>query len=145
MMKMMIIIMMMMMIMIIIIIALKGAIRDFLNTLLTAPQTVSNTYAQVALAQSCANHVHHVERLSCATCRTCYVTWYVVRWDSSAIKFDRVEIAFIWALFYGWAIKPMKEGRKPEYPEKTPGDELQKMPHTYAWKFKPQARLEPAQ
>ena len=23
----------------------------------------------------------------------------------------------------------MKEGRKPEYPEKTPGDELQKMPH----------------
>ena len=22
----------------------------------------------------------------------------------------------------------MKEGRKPEYPEKTPGDELQKMP-----------------
>ena len=24
----------------------------------------------------------------------------------------------------------MKEGRKPEYPQKTPGDELQKMPHT---------------
>ena len=24
----------------------------------------------------------------------------------------------------------MKEGRKPEYPEKTPGDELQKMPTT---------------
>ena len=39
----------------------------------------------------------------------------------------------------------MKEGRKPEYPEKTPGDELQKMPHTAARKFKPQARLEPAQ
>ena len=32
----------------------------------------------------------------------------------------------------------MKEGRKPEYPEKTPDDELQKMPHT-------KARLEPAQ
>ena len=30
----------------------------------------------------------------------------------------------------------MEEGRKAEYPEKTPGDELQKMP---------QARLEPAQ
>ena len=39
----------------------------------------------------------------------------------------------------------MKEGRKPEYPEKTPGDELQKMPHTAARTFKPQARLEPAQ
>ena len=32
----------------------------------------------------------------------------------------------------------MKEGRKPEYPEKTPGDELQKMPHVR--RFKPQAR-----
>ena len=29
----------------------------------------------------------------------------------------------------------MKEGRKPEYPEKTPGDELQKMPHTTAQRF----------
>ena len=28
--------------------------------------------------------------------------------------------------------QPMKEGRKPEYPEKTPGDELQKMTHTKA-------------
>ena len=39
----------------------------------------------------------------------------------------------------------MKEGRKPEYPEKTSGDELQKMPYTAARRFKPQARLEPAQ
>ena len=39
----------------------------------------------------------------------------------------------------------MKEGRKPEYPEDSPGDELQKMPHTTARRFKPQARLEPAQ
>ena len=39
----------------------------------------------------------------------------------------------------------MKEGRKPEHPEKTPGDELQKMPHTTARRFKPQARLEPVQ
>ena len=37
----------------------------------------------------------------------------------------------------------MKEERKPEHPEKIP-DELQKMPHTEARKFKPQARLEPA-
>ena len=37
----------------------------------------------------------------------------------------------------------MKEGRKPECPEKTPDDELQKMPHTKARKFKPQPRLEP--
>ena len=38
----------------------------------------------------------------------------------------------------------MKEGRKPEYSEKTPGDELQEMPHPTARRFKPQARLEPA-
>ena len=35
----------------------------------------------------------------------------------------------------------MKEGRKPEYPEKTPDDELQKMPHT---KIRKNLRLEPA-
>ena len=39
----------------------------------------------------------------------------------------------------------MKEGRKPEYPEKTPGDELHKMPHTTARRVKPQARLDLAQ
>ena len=75
MMMMMIIMMMMMMmmiiiiiIMIIIVIAWKVAIRNFHN-LLTATRTVSNTYAQVAWAQSCANHVLHIERLSRATCR----------------------------------------------------------------------------
>ena len=55
------------MIIIITIIALKGANRDFYN-LLTAPRTVSNTYAQVARAQSFANRVQHIERLSRATC-----------------------------------------------------------------------------
>ena len=39
----------------------------------------------------------------------------------------------------------MKEGRKPEYPEKSPDDKLQKMPHAKARRFKPQLRLEPAQ
>ena len=29
----------------------------------------------------------------------------------------------------------MKEGRKPEYPEKTPGNKLRKMPHTTARRF----------
>ena len=37
----------------------------------------------------------------------------------------------------------MKEGRKPEYPAKTPDDKLHKMPHTKAKKFKPQPKLEP--
>ena len=34
-------------------------------------------------------------------------------------------------------------GRKPEYLEKAPGDELQKIPNTKARRFKPQARLKP--
>ena len=53
---------------IIIIIALKGAIRYFYS-LPTAPRTLSNTHAQVVLAQSCANHVQHIQHLSCATYR----------------------------------------------------------------------------
>ena len=36
--------------------------------LLTAPQTFSNTYTEVARVQSHANHVQHIEHLSCATC-----------------------------------------------------------------------------
>ena len=39
----------------------------FFYNLLTAPRTVSNTYAQVAQAQSCANHVQHIECLSRAS------------------------------------------------------------------------------
>ena len=72
---------------VIIITAFKGVIRYFFYNLLTAPRTVSNTYAQVAWAQSCANHVQHIQRISRATC---HVTCHVVRRDSSAIKHDRV-------------------------------------------------------
>ena len=39
----------------------------------------------------------------------------------------------------------MKEGRIPEHPEKTPGNKFQKIPHTKARRFKPQAILKPAQ
>ena len=66
MMMMMMIIIIMIMIMIIII-AMKGEIQDF-YILLTAPQTVSNTYTPVAQTQSCTNHEQHIERLSHATC-----------------------------------------------------------------------------
>ena len=64
----------MIMIIIIIIIAFGGTIRDFYN-LLTAPQTVSNAYAQVAWAQSCANHVQHNKRFSRASVML-RATWY---------------------------------------------------------------------
>ena len=38
----------------------------------------------------------------------------------------------------------MKAGRKPEYPEKTTDDELQKMSYTKARKFNSHPRLGPA-
>ena len=60
-------------IIIIIIIALKGAIQDFFN-LLTAPRTVSNMY-KWPRAQSCANHVQHIERISHASVML-RATWY---------------------------------------------------------------------
>ena len=63
----------------------------------------------------------------CAVC-------HLVRRDSSAIKFDRVKIVFILALFHWLIHLLMKEGMKPEYLEKTPDDELQKMPHNKARK-----------
>ena len=112
---------------IVIIIAFQGAIQDFLQSPHNAAnclQHVRSSGPGAIVCKSCATH------RALITCK-CHVTCHLVRRDSSAIKFDRVEIAFIWASFFiGWTINPMKEGRKLEYPEKTPGDELQKMPHT---------------
>ena len=54
------------MITMIMMIALKGALHRKL---------VSNMCAQVPRAQPCANHVQHIEHLSCATCHN-YATWY---------------------------------------------------------------------
>ena len=49
-----------------------------------------------------------------------HVVYHVVHRDSSAVRFDRVEIAFILPSFYWLSPELMKEGRKPEYLEKTP-------------------------
>ena len=105
-------------------------------------RTVSNTYAEVARAQPCANHVQHIERLSRASVML-RATWY--EGTAQLLSLTELKSHLFELYFIGWTIKPMKEGRKPEYPEKTAGDELQKMPHTTARRFKPQARLEPAQ
>ena len=57
-----------------------------------------NTYSQAARAQSCANHVQHIEQ---------HAVCHLVRRDSCAIKFDRVEIVFISAVFDG--LKPLTD------------------------------------
>ena len=77
-------------IIIMIILTFKGENQDFFSI-------SSLRHLQVARAHSCANLVQYIERLSCATCR---VTYHMVRRDCSAIKFDRVKVAFLLALSY---------------------------------------------
>ena len=67
---------------------------------LQSPHSAANCFQFVCSSGHCANvcksratHRAHI------TCK-CHVTCHLVRRDSSAIQFDRVQIAFIWALFY---------------------------------------------
>ena len=95
---------------------------EIFYNLLTAPRTVFNTYAQVAQAQSCANHVQHIERLFRASVML-HATWY----EGTAQLLSLTEFkSHLFELYcIGWTIKPMKEGRKLEYPEKTPDNSLE--------------------
>ena len=83
------------------------------DNLLFAPRTVSNTYAQVAPAQLCANHVQHV---SCATWHKGTAQLLSLT-ESKSHLFEFILLA-----------EPLTDGggEEPEYPEKTPGDKLQK-------------------
>ena len=51
-------------------------------------------------------------------------TWY--EGTAELLSLTELKSHLFELYFVGWIIKPMKEGRKPEYPEKTTGDELQK-------------------
>ena len=78
---------------IIIIIAFKGAIRDFLQSPHSTAKSLQHVYVRSSgpvaiVCKSCATH------RALITCK-CHVTCHLVRRDSSAIKSDRVEIAFI--------------------------------------------------
>ena len=66
--------------------ALKDAVPDF-NSLFTVLWTVSNTFAQVARVQSCANHMQHIEHLPHATCVPCGTKGQL------SYQVDRVKIA----------------------------------------------------
>ena len=127
---------------VIIIIAFQGAIRDFF--------TISSLHCEPSqtrtLKWSWCNHV----KTMCNTSSTYHVqcvvlcaTWYEDTYQ--LLRLTELKLHLFELYFTGWTIKPMDEGRIPEHPEKTLGYELQKMPHTTAWRFKPQAKLEPAQ
>ena len=52
-------------------------------------------------------------------------TWY--EGTAQLLSLTELKSHLFELYFVSCIIKPMKEGRKPDYPEKTPGDELQKM------------------
>ena len=76
---------------IIIIIRFKGSIRDFLQS----PHSAANCLRHVRSSGQgtivCKSRATHTALITCK----CHVTCHLVRRDSSAIRFDRVEIAFI--------------------------------------------------
>ena len=72
-------------------VAWTGAVVLFFNNkkkVLTAPRNIFNTHADTAKAQSRANHVHHIRRLSRATCAPRGAR------DSVAVTFGGVGTAF---------------------------------------------------
>ena len=83
-------------IIIIIVIAFKGAIRDFLQSPHSAANCLQHVPSSGPGATICKSRATHWALIT----RKCHVTCHLVQRDSSAIKFDRVEIAFVWALFY---------------------------------------------
>ena len=81
----------MIIIIIIIKIAFKGAIRDFLQSPHSATNCLQHVHSGGPGATVCKSRATHRALITCK----CHVTCYLVRRDSSAIKFDRVEITFI--------------------------------------------------
>ena len=80
-----------MQIIIIIIIAFKGAIRDFLQSPHSAANCLQHVRSSGQGAIVCKSRAIHRALITCK----CHVTCPLVQRDSSAIQFDRVEIAFI--------------------------------------------------
>ena len=117
---------------IIMIIAMKSAIRDFYN-LLTAPRTVCSAYAKRSRHnQILPCNISSSYRMSCAT-----------RCKGTAQLSSFTELK---SQLFSFRLLTETDGGGEEtgVPEKTPYDELQKMPHTKVRRFKPQPRLEPA-
>ena len=78
-------------IIIMIIITLKGAIRDFLQSHHSAANCLQHVRSSGPGAIVCKLHAAHRALITCK----CHVMCHLVLRDSLAVKFDRVEIAFI--------------------------------------------------
>ena len=86
-----IIILIIIIIIIVIIIEFKGAIRDLLQSPHSAANCLQHVRSSGPGAIVCKSRATHRALITCK----CHVTCHLVRRDSSAIKFDRVEIALI--------------------------------------------------
>ena len=78
-------------IIIIIIIAFKGAIRAFSQSPHSAVNCLQHVRSSGLGAIVCKSRATHRALITCK----CHITCHLGRRDSSSIKFDRVEIAFI--------------------------------------------------
>ena len=80
-------------ILLLIIIAFKGAIRDYLQSLHCAANCLQHVRSNGPGAVMCKSRETHRALI---TCNLQCATWY----EGTAIEFDRVELAFILALFH---------------------------------------------
>ena len=92
---------------IIIIITFKGVIRDFLQSPHCAANCLQHVFSSCPVAIVCKSRATHLALFTCK----CHVTCHLVRRDSSAVKFNRVEIAFISAFFFKLA-EPLNRRRR---------------------------------
>ena len=109
---------------IIIIIAFQGAIRDFLQSPHSAANCLQHVRSSDPGAIVCKSRATH-RCLSRASVML-RATWY--EGTAQLLSLTELKSHLFELYFIGWTIKPMKEGRKPEYLEKAPGDEL---PHQF--------------
>ena len=117
----------------IIIVALKGAYWYFLQSPHCAANSLQRLWSSghgTIVCKSCATHPVLI---------TCNISCHMVWRDSSAIKFDKVEIAFI-TLEDKFTDEGGEETR---VPRENPWW-WASMPLTKAWKCKPQPRPKPA-
>ena len=111
-------IIMMMMMMMMMIIAFKGAVREVLQSPHCAASHLQHVRSSGPGAIVCKSRAIHRALIAYTISR------YVVRRDSSAIKFNRVDIAFILTFIL---LAGSDEGREEAG---IPGENLREMPHT---------------
>ena len=97
--------------------------------------TISSLCRELSLIHTLKQPGHNRVQIMCNRMSTYHVQCVVCHWvwrTAQLLSLTELKLHLFELYFISWTIKLMKEGRKLEYPEKTPDDELQKMPHTTA-------------